>query len=118
MTQLDHILVDVTLRAGSNETPEINLKGNTLLGFVFPDGFDGATVTIKARLKRDMSSGGYINGGIVKDPTTGNALTIYTGSGGTIPINPSDLSILQHFTLVSATAASVDRIITVVARPV
>lgn len=118
MAQLDFIYQPVVLMDGSNETPEVNLKGNTLMGFIFPSGFEGSTVTLKARLKRDFSTGGYTGPYVVTDPTTGNAITIYTGGGGTlVPITPSDLTALQYFTIVSDSAATENREIIVIARP-
>lgn len=119
MAQLDFIYQPVTLEAGSTETPEVNLKGNTLMGFVFPIGFEGATITLKARIKRDFSTGGYAGPYSVVDPTTGAAITIYTGgtAGTFVPITPSDLTALQFFTIVSTTVAAADREILVIARP-
>jgi hypothetical protein len=119
MAQLDFIYQSAVLAAGSTETPEVNLKGNTLMGFIFPVGFEGATITLKARLKRDFSTGGHTGPYSVIDPTTGSAITIYTGgSGGTfVPITPSDLTALQYFTIVSASVATGNREIIVVARP-
>ena len=119
MAQLDFIYQPIKITAGSNESSLAKIKGNTLIGFIFPIGFEGATVTIKGRLGRDFSTGGTTGPYSVVDPTTGNAITVYTGgTGGTmVPITAADLSCLQYFTLVSDTAVAADREIIVIARP-
>lgn len=118
MAHNDFIYQPALITDGSNESEIISIKGCTLMGFIFPIGFEGTTITLKAWLKRDLYAG-FGGPWSVCDPTTGAAVTVYTGgSGGTfIPVTPADLTALQYFSIVSASVATDDREILVVARP-
>ena len=119
MAQLDFIYPRATLESGSNETDLINIKGCALMGFVFPVGFNSSTISLKAKIKPDFASGGYLGPYLVVDPTTGNDVVIYTGGteGNFVPVTPGDLTALQYFSIVSSSAANADYEIIVVARP-
>lgn len=112
MAQLEFLYQPVTLGSGDTETSEISIAGCTLVGFRFPASFEGTSLTLK----------GCGKGGeepfVVKDPTTGNAVIIVVSGQSTVPLPATDLSVLQHFKIVSNVAPAADRIITVIARPV
>lgn len=109
--QIEHSYKPAVIANGSNVSHAINTFGNTIAGFVFPVGFEGATVTLSAATS---PSGIYYP---VKDPTTGSAITIYAGASAFVPIHLSDLAGIQYFKINSASMATADRTIVVVTRP-
>lgn len=110
--QPTHVYHRVILEGGSTVTPKINIYGNTLVGFKFPVGFDGATITLRAAIEADSPN--FAN---VIDPVTGSEITIYAGADKFVVAHPSDLSSIQYFRIVSATIAAADREIIVITRP-
>lgn len=110
-SQVEFLYPTIVMRAGSSETDVINIFKNTLMGFIFPIGFEGATVTLRGRIKPSAEE--YD----VKDPVTGSAVSIKAGASAWVAINASELASLQYFTIVSPTIVAADREITIICRP-
>lgn len=111
--QQKHIFNRVTLPAGSTITPVINLYGSTLLGFKFPVGFDGATITLLAGIADDGSAFAP-----VADSVAGTVISITAGADKYILTGTLNLTGLQYIKIVSATIAAANREIIVISRPV
>jgi len=102
----------VVIASGGTTSPSVSVGFETIIGFVFPASFEGATVTFTAA----TSAGGTYY--TVKKPSDGTSVTVYAGASAFVPINPADLAGLQHFKIVSASSVAADRTIYVVTRRV
>lgn len=90
------------------ESDVVNVGQKKIVGFLFPASFDGATITLKASLP---SADTYV---AVNDPDTGSAISINAGADAYVPVQPSKFAGVKKFKIVSASAMTADRTVTVI----
>lgn len=100
---------EATIETG-NISNGVSIGLKSICGFIFPPEFEGATVTLEAARQ---ISGTYLP---VKDPSTGNLITIYAGADAYVPILPADLFGIPYLKIISATNVAAPRKIYIVTK--
>jgi hypothetical protein len=96
----------------------INIGGETIVGFKFPVGFEGASITLHASV--DFNGAAPESYTVVRDYTnaSGNPVAIYTGTaaGGYVPVPPTLLASVQNFKILTPTITTAARDIKILTR--
>lgn len=88
---------------GSDTSGEVNVGHNNIVGFDFPTGFDGTSVTFSAARTLNGEYKSAIS------PTSGAAITVAAGSNVFVPVLPADFTAFQQFKMVSNNPVTEDR---------
>lgn len=104
----------VKITSGSDESDRVNIGRETIIGFVFPPNFEGSTIRFKAATEESTTAAYYP----VVDAVNGTNITVAATQNVHVPIHPSDLASLQYIKVISDTAVTADRIITIITRPI
>lgn len=102
---------EVVIANGGTTSTAVDIGSETVVGFIFPASFEGATVTFTAA---KTASGTYYP---VIDNITGSSVTYYAGASKFTRVQPGEIACLQYFKVVSASSVGADRTIIIVTRP-
>jgi hypothetical protein len=97
---------------GATTSAAVDVSQQTIVGFRFPSGFSGTSITVQ---ESPSPAGTYQT---VIDPTTGADVTIAAAASKTVTIAPQALACVQYIRIVSNATEVGGDTVTIITRPV